>query len=76
MLDIFLCLEGGGGDIDLILTEPPEESRQKAGNTSSTSELTTDSAQAFLVPGVRVFTRWMDGFYYPGTIKAEEKNNK
>ncbi|XP_041465764.1 TP53-binding protein 1-like isoform X1 [Lytechinus variegatus] len=61
------------GEMDAILTEPPLESRQRV---STSSDPTTDSAQAFLVPGVRVFTRWLDGFYYPGIIKSEEKNNR
>ncbi|XP_054756707.2 uncharacterized protein LOC129262594 isoform X1 [Lytechinus pictus] len=61
------------GEIDVILTEPPMESRQQV---STSSEPTTDSAQAFLIPGVRVFTRWLDGFYYPGIVKSEEKNNR
>ncbi|XP_030832528.1 TP53-binding protein 1 isoform X1 [Strongylocentrotus purpuratus] len=74
-LEDTIIVQDEDGDQDVILSEPPQESMQQpsAGSASST---TTDSAQAFLVPGVRVFTRWMDGFYYPGTIKKEEKNNR
>ncbi|XP_071510100.1 uncharacterized protein [Diadema antillarum] len=58
----------------IILNSPPREHSDDAAPAQLSSD--TALAQPFMVPGVRVYTRWLDGFFYPGTILSEEKSDR
>ncbi|XP_070542298.1 TP53-binding protein 1-like [Ptychodera flava] len=42
----------------------------------SSAEDEAGKGRPFLGPGVSVFARWQDSFYYPGIVLSEEKNDK